>query len=327
MTLDLYIHGVPNGHHVWGKQDEQDYLNLFYGGTHNNDRLHVDIRKNHAYYTLLCYHHITDFNGRSGSYFGITLRFDCYCSDIAVIYQILQRLFHHHIIGHVLVREGDMLRYTVSNFTSVAEYLKGLENTVVTMLQGMLNPHIDFLPIDSSFATAASGQAAQFNLSDVDSDIILQAIRRHGAIAISKDYASTKELQAKAQFEAQLRQTKSQYESQAREMQGQLELMQNQNHQLTSTVERLKTELEKTSNQPAVSTPQQTSHTHQHGLNHSSTHSHVLMRYLPIANFVLLVVVVVLLFLQGQSSHQTINTLLPPADSVATPVDSLTLQD
>ena len=90
MDLELFIHGVPKGQKIWGKaENDLAYIQNFY--TQNNDetKFLVEIRSTKdttfCYYSYLKYNNVVASDGRAGSYFGMTLRFDVYCADIVTI--------------------------------------------------------------------------------------------------------------------------------------------------------------------------------------------------------------------------------------------------
>ena len=45
MTVDLILHGVPNGHDIWGVNDDSHYFSTFYVQKDEKEYLMVEARK------------------------------------------------------------------------------------------------------------------------------------------------------------------------------------------------------------------------------------------------------------------------------------------
>ena len=91
MKVDVYIHGVPKGQRIW-KTDASDdqVIALSYGaGAEEQTKYLIEVRKSgsdsYCYYSMLKYKDILAQDGRSGSYFGLTVRMDMVCTKIQTI--------------------------------------------------------------------------------------------------------------------------------------------------------------------------------------------------------------------------------------------------
>lgn len=70
-TFELYIHGTPKGHEIWGSQNNHDYISTFYNhdsGIAENSSMQIDIYMGDAYYTYIHQHNVFDSNDRPGSF-------------------------------------------------------------------------------------------------------------------------------------------------------------------------------------------------------------------------------------------------------------------
>ena len=85
------ISGVPKGESIWAPDEEKAFLGTLYSKSTVKFRFDVRLRnngkENYAYYQYLVYNVISDVDGRPGSYFGLTLRLDKYCSDYYLLYR------------------------------------------------------------------------------------------------------------------------------------------------------------------------------------------------------------------------------------------------
>ena len=119
MDLEFFMHGVPKkGQEWWGKDDDISYLQSFYSRSEKEDGFLIELRridnKNYCYYSFLKYKDIVSYENRSGSYFGITVRFDAYCLDIVRLYRIFESLYKNYILGEFLSIDGK--KYITSGF-------------------------------------------------------------------------------------------------------------------------------------------------------------------------------------------------------------------
>lgn len=119
MDLEFFMHGVPKkGQEWWGKDDDISYLQSFYARSEKEDGFLIELRridnKNYCYYSFLKYKDIVSYENRSGSYFGITVRFDAYCLDVVRLYRIFESLYKNYILGEFLSIDGK--KYITSGF-------------------------------------------------------------------------------------------------------------------------------------------------------------------------------------------------------------------
>ena len=112
MSVGIILHGVPDGHQV-SKCDEQTsaFLSLFYN---NSKGIQTSIKRrpnNDVVYTYAVYgepgHPFTDYNGRIGSYFAISLIFhNQYASDSNKIFNLLQATYDQYVKNEI-IQESD----------------------------------------------------------------------------------------------------------------------------------------------------------------------------------------------------------------------------
>lgn len=196
MDLELFIHGVPKGQKIWGRaENDLAYIQNFY--TQNNDetKFLVEIRSTKdttfCYYSYLKYNNVVASDGRAGSYFGMTLRFDVYCADIVTIYNILDIVYKKHIIGTLLSGEVSKNKFLVADFSNDSAELKEVESTIFSLIRlSIANP--DFMNLQSLQAQK-EGSLLEVNLLDCTKENILSVMRKCSKVAISPYYPSLKD--------------------------------------------------------------------------------------------------------------------------------------
>ena len=116
MEVELFIHGVPNGEGFWGKEDDRNYFGTFYDHSTDEVKFLVQNRaskgKLYCYYNYLVYKtvgsptpNVVAYDGRDGSYFGLSLRLDAYCKDVMNMYRILDTIYNIYVCGSLLKME------------------------------------------------------------------------------------------------------------------------------------------------------------------------------------------------------------------------------
>lgn len=221
MEVDLFVHGVPNGIGFWGKEEERPYFATFYDNSTDVVKFLVQTRlmkgKPYCYYNYLVYKtaggqapNVVAYDGRDGSYFGITLRFDAYCKDYENMFRILDTMYNVYIVGSVLKIEKSKLKYTIPDFASVSDTLKDIENTAIELIKKAFV--LDSFTRLDGFA-ASIGQCPAYNLYDCTLDKVLSIVKQYGRIAISPHYPSNKEVFIQQQCDAKIQTAQQQFET------------------------------------------------------------------------------------------------------------------
>lgn len=139
MDVEVFVHGVPMGQCFWGEPSEKDYLSLFYSGSQGASTERQMIVKSrkvggkpYFYYNFIV-PSLRDSQGRSGSYFGLTVRLDRRCMDVPTMYSLLDAMFRKHILGPV-IRGG---YYVISDFKNVDSLLKTLQQNIYSLISSV----------------------------------------------------------------------------------------------------------------------------------------------------------------------------------------------
>ena len=195
MDVEILIHGVPNGHDYYGPKEEQNTAGSFYITSQETIKFVVETKKNgnkpYVYYSYLRYKGVVGAEGRTGSYFGLTLRLDEYYSDVLHVYNMLDIMFKRHVLGSLLTLSGEIYKYNTSDFVSKKA---DIENIQKELIQLILSTCVEskFLKIDNSFINPISN-APICNIVDITDGIILSTLKKHSKVVLSPDYKSNLE--------------------------------------------------------------------------------------------------------------------------------------
>ena len=131
MQVEYIISGTPKGQDYYGPEESRQYMSTMYGASTDN-KLMVDVRKeadgkSYCYYNYLINKDVLDVDGRSGSYFCLSLRVDEYCIDIQGMYRLLDMTYHNYVKKDILKVEGTKLQYTASNFKDLLQAIEGIK--------------------------------------------------------------------------------------------------------------------------------------------------------------------------------------------------------
>ena len=240
MDVEFFLHGVPHGQDYWGLPEERDYFSLFYNGNTEQTRLLIQVRqingKSFSYYHYLVGNGIVDDAGRPGSYFGMTLRFDAYCSEVITMYRILDTVYHFDVLGHLLQKEGSKTVYTVAKFSNKGEYIEQIQRHAITLIQQTFAGRKGvFVAIDESFSLNGSS-ASKINLIDVDDDDIFKLIKSEGMVSLSLFYTTLREQQQLQKWREKLQEAEMAHSQTCEELR-------RANEHATTEIEKLKQQI------------------------------------------------------------------------------------
>lgn len=191
MELKLFVSGVPSGENLWGDTNVSSYFGTLYVSSKENMKFDIRLNKTgakiYAYYHYLVYNYINDYDGRTGSYFGLTIRLDSFCSDYRTIYNVLDILYRKKIVGTILKEvNGGRLQYTCPSFDKRDAELQELEKSARSMLGTSLSS-TDFMNIPSM--PSGKGQV-RLSWEDAVQNSVVQAVGQYAFCSISSEYES-----------------------------------------------------------------------------------------------------------------------------------------
>lgn len=204
IDIEFYIHGVPKGNDVWGNaQDplyskDQVYLESFYR-TSETDRIKflVEIRDvygvRYCYCTYLRYADVVGSENRDGSYFGMTIRINRYCSDIRGLYRLLEQIYNNYILGDILKESGTKVKYVESSLKNVNGKLVSVRFLVLKWFEEWFKSSSNYKIDFNDFNIPDKKSIYKVSLSDCTEGYISNILKKFGIVAISPFYNTIKE--------------------------------------------------------------------------------------------------------------------------------------
>ena len=258
MNVEVFVHGVPNGESFWGKDEDRNYFGNFYDQTCSDKvKFLVQTRLSngnvYSYYNYLVYGNVVGNDGRDGSYFGLSIRFDSYCKDFMSVYKVLDFVFCSIVVNHILKTQTGNYKYAVSDFAKVPDVMKSINNRTLELIQSVLTG--DSFCSLNGFNTKSSQQPF-VNLYETTSREVETLAKQYGKIAISPYYQTSSERTlvqqceerleaAKQQCEVRIKENVTAAESRIKQNQKELSSLQKENSSLTVQVAEQKKDIEK----------------------------------------------------------------------------------
>lgn len=188
-AFDLYIHGTPNGHQIWGSAKNHDYISTFYN--HDMDRtdksaMQIDICMGDSYYTYIRQQNVYDSNERPGSFFAITVCFTkAYCTNVYKLYQIFEAVYNQVCIGSLISQKQGKEIYLVSDFESSrfgnSTTVDRIRAIFVKNIGELIDPYL--LPFENIGDTFNKAKK-QFSLLEVDSPLFFDFFKKQSIIVL-----------------------------------------------------------------------------------------------------------------------------------------------
>lgn len=214
MDIEIFVHGVPNGQSFWGKEEDRNYFGNFYGQS-SSDAVKYLIQtrssngQTYCYYNYLIYHNVVGSDGREGSYFGLSIRFDAYCKDFIGIYKILDTVFTAHVQNKILKYQNGNYKYTIADFVSASDIMDIIKEAIWQLLKTTLtNESVCSL---RGF-TIGGGKLPTGNLYETTTNDVEATVKQYGMIALSPYYPTVREMGMAQQYDSKLQSVKQQYE-------------------------------------------------------------------------------------------------------------------
>jgi len=196
MNIEFGIHGVPKGLNIWGITGDS-YYESFYGNYDiyegASPAFVVEIRKKGShfcsYYSYIRTQNVLAKDGRSGSYFGMTLCIDSqYCTDAYSLFDLFEQLYKQKIGGSILVKSGDVEQFLIAGFEEKDTLLQELKNAVISTFKESFSNDLEM--IDSSFTKQHATSNVYYNINDINSETFFNSTKVFGKVIISSEYPS-----------------------------------------------------------------------------------------------------------------------------------------
>lgn len=243
MKISIFIHGVPNGQRMWSTDGTDAIVTNFYGQGQGEDTKFVaEVKKNggnvYAYYSYFKYNNVYAYDGRAGSYVGMTVRMDALCTDVINIYNVLDIVYNRDVIGRIVSCEGGKTRFIRPELSEGD--CKPIESSIVTLLQGSLQSK-SFTEIKEEMAK--NGNAVILNPLDCDRANLAATLRQGTTIAISPQYDTIRESMIQQECQKKLTTITSEKERQASEQQREIAGCKSLNNKMQTELNMLNSKL------------------------------------------------------------------------------------
>ncbi|MBQ3043164.1 MAG: hypothetical protein IJD53_01790 [Alistipes sp.] len=185
----VFLHGVPDGHDWCGTDNKNDlYVDNLYGGISKDMSAYmiVEMCNNYSYYTLVRSKGYTDFTGRSGSFFGITMRVKQHCYLVqSDIYNVFSDIYNTLILNNIISPNKSGGQYLVRSFQSNPDIIK----KVCKKIDDALNINY-FIPVQVGKKLHEQPNIVRCSIEDADKVSLCQQIQRGAKILISEELPS-----------------------------------------------------------------------------------------------------------------------------------------
>lgn len=188
--FELYIHGVPVGHDVYGSDKDLEYINSFYNHDDNisvKDILQIDVLNNEAFYTYLHKKDVRNVEGRPGSFCAITISFKGkYCTNVKILYDILDTIYKQVCTGSLITSDSNGESFLVREIASCMYKGRTIYDCVDTIIKNNLDS-LHFKPLEGNYRRKSN---INYSLQEVDSPAFQEAMKC-GRVLVSPEYEVT----------------------------------------------------------------------------------------------------------------------------------------
>lgn len=193
---EFVFHGVPQGFDVWGTSGDKYYesfYNILESFKGAKSALVVEIRKDSnkwcSYYSYVRPQNVIAEGGRTGSYFGMSLKMDGeYCTDVYSLFQLMETIYEQKISGKIIAQSGSNEKYLIASFSNADVGLKEISDIAITQIRS--NFENDFDTIDITATKPNASISLYYHINDVNSGSFFNASKSYGKIFISQIYPS-----------------------------------------------------------------------------------------------------------------------------------------
>jgi hypothetical protein len=191
----------------------------------------------------LRYNNIVACDGRAGSYFGMTLRIDEYCTDVVGIYRLMDIVYNKYVIGSLLSTESSKKKFLVSDFQAKETEIKGMLEAIMSLIRLSIIPS-DFVSNLQQFQVLKVNSAPEVNLQDCTKENIWDIIKKCAKVAISPYYQTLKDKNIQKRIEEQMEEFTRVKEREIADVKSALEATNKQISALNQQIQQLSSEKE-----------------------------------------------------------------------------------
>lgn len=185
-AFEIYVHGTPRGHQIWGSEHNHDYIANFYNivsRATGKVALQIDICNGNTYYTYLRQQNVYDVEGRPRAFFAMTIAFNrSQCTDVYRLYQLFDAVYNQICAGTILKTTADGENYLVADLreahSGTTATVDKIQAAFAQKIPELISPTLQ--PLTSADTFAKSKKTV--SLLDVDSPLFFENVKKHSVI-------------------------------------------------------------------------------------------------------------------------------------------------
>ena len=216
--FNIIVHGVPDGQKVWSSDPlkQKGYIDAFYQPKSGAPETLFQVEARVEGDERVCYYHylkcrdIQAKGGRTGSYFGFTLRTDALCADLPLLFYHMDEVFHTAILNTVLTATPNGYKHLVADY---AERKNELDTLVKEFNMWLSKPRIKELFGTLPQFPGAKQKSVVLNLEDFSvKQAVLNVLSKGFILCLSPDVPRSAYIAEKKQLQDQLEQKDAEYD-------------------------------------------------------------------------------------------------------------------
>lgn len=187
MEFVIKIYGAPYGFDLYdGTAQELSYFQVFDNGSTEPVKMTIHrLNSNQISYNYLRYGYVTS-GGRTGSFFGLSVVFNkVYCTDFMKMYQLFEAVYGTIVKSAVLLEaipQGQwQAKYKIMKFAEAESEVERIKGVLAQNIQGVLANDIKTM----SFPSSVSGDKELLLPSNINNDIVSNAVKKYTIVSIS----------------------------------------------------------------------------------------------------------------------------------------------
>mgnify|MGYP000868395247 CR=1 FL=1 len=248
--FNIIVHGVPDGQKVWSSDPlkQKGYIDAFYQTESGAPETLFQVEARVEGDERVCYYHylkcrdIQAKGGRTGSYFGFTLRTDALCADLPLLFHHMDEVFHTALLNTVLAATPNGYQHLVADY---AERNNELDTLVKEFSMWLIKPRIKELFGTLPQFPGAKQKYGIVNLEDFSAKQAVSDVLSKGYIlCLSPDVPRSAYIAEKKQLQDLLNQKDAQREALLKQEQEksrqEVATLRDKNNELSHEVARLR---------------------------------------------------------------------------------------
>lgn len=194
-TFDIYVHGTPRGHQIWGSEHSHDYISTFYNhDTQASEKvvLQIDVCGGDSFYTYIRHQNVYDVEGRPQAFFALTVGFrKAFCTNVYRLYQLFDAVYNQICVDSILKQSGNGESYLVADLTTA----RSGANATVEKIQAAFTQKIAELIVPTlqslSSVDTFNRPKKTISLLEVDSPLFFGYLKKYSVIVSPNMQPST----------------------------------------------------------------------------------------------------------------------------------------